>query len=156
VRGVPFRGSFGVAITLHVLTAIFIIGPLAASTATAPRLVRLGPDGLVGLRGAVRAVRYLSLGSIVTAGLGFSLVHKGSFGSVRSLSDTWLTWSLVLWVVAVLVNLAVVAPALERAARDIARHGDGRRHLPTVALGGGLTTLCWIVIVILMMEKPGT
>jgi hypothetical protein len=153
---VPFRGSFGVVITLHVLTAIFIIGPLAATTVTAPRLVRAGRDGLAGLRGAIRAVRYLSLGSIATAGLGFSLVHQGSFGSVRSLSDTWLTWSLILWVVAVAVNLAVVAPALGRAAHAIERRGDGRRHLPAVALGGGLTTLCWVVIVILMMEKPGT
>jgi hypothetical protein len=153
---VPFRGSFGVVITLHVLTAIFIVGPLATSTLTAPKLVRAGRDGLAGLRSATGTVRYLSLGSIVTAGLGFSLVHQGSFGSVRSLSDTWLIWSLILWVVAVLVNLVVVAPTLGRAARDIERHGDGRRHLPAVALGGGLTTLCWVLIVVLMMVKPGT
>jgi len=142
--------------TLHILTAIFIIGPLAATTVTAPRLVRLGRPGLAGLRGALATVRWLSAGSIVTAGLGFSLVHKGSFGSVRSLSDTWLSASIVLWVVAVLVNLGVVAPALNRAARDVEDYGDGRRHLPALVLGGSLTALCWALIVVLMTVKPGT
>jgi hypothetical protein len=151
----PHTGSFGLVLSLHVLSAVFVVGPLGLATVTAPWLLRAGRDALPALRGAVRATRGYSLASVVVAGLGFVILHEGSFGSVRKISDGWILWSIVLWACAVVLGLTVVARGLAAAVEEIEAGRDGRRHLPAVAVGGLATTLCWVTIVVLMVVKPG-
>jgi hypothetical protein len=79
----PYRGSFGVAMALHVLTAVFVIGPLGVATLTAPMLLRakrtgIGADADAGVacnalpavRVAVRSIRWLTLASVSSRGSG--------------------------------------------------------------------------------------
>jgi uncharacterized membrane protein len=151
----PNRGAFGVVLTLHIITAVFVIGPLAVATMTAPRLVRGGQETLAALRGTLRATRSYSVASIVVAGLGFSIVTKGPFGVGRSVTDFWIIASVVLWAVAVLLSFFVVAGSIKRAIGEIEQGRDARRLIGPIAGAGGIASLCWIAIVVLMVVKPG-
>jgi hypothetical protein len=138
-----------------VLTGVFVVGPLGLVTLTAPWLLRSGRAALPFLRAAVRATRGHSLASVVVVALGMVILHEGSFGSVRKITDGWIVWSIGLWGCAVLLGLAVVARGLAAAVAEIEAGDDGRRHLPAVAVGGVATALCWAAIVVLMVVKPG-
>ncbi len=151
----PNRGAFGVVLTLHIITAIFVIGPLAVATMTAPRLVRGGDAALVALRGTLRATRSYSIASIIVVGLGFSIVTKGPYGTGRSVTDSWILYSLVLWAIAALVTFFVVGGSIKRAITEIEQGRDARRLIGPIAGAGGIASLCWIAIVVLMVVKPG-
>jgi hypothetical protein len=165
----PYRGSFGVAMALHVLTAVFVIGPLGVATLTAPMLLRAkctgigadaGAGGVAGsalpaVRVAVRSIRWLTLASVVVAGFGFAILKQGSFGSVREVTDPWVFWSVALWAVALVINLVPLDRTLSRAADTLDAGGDARGLAPVVAAAGVASSMCWVLIVILMVIKPG-
>lgn len=166
VFDMPYRGSFGVAMALHVLTAVFVIGPLGLTTLIAPALLRgkrtgdgggtvAGGGTLPGVRTAVRFIRGLSLASVLVVGLGFVILREGTFGSVRGVTDPWILWSIVLWAVAIIINLVPLDRALSRAVDTVEAGGDVRGLVPVVAVAGVGSSLCWVLIVIMMVVKPG-
>lgn len=149
--------------TLHLLSAIFVIGPLGFATVVAPWLLRrrnlvdeVGRRAVAaGLTGVTWAVRTLSGASLVVAALGFVILHQGTFGSVRSASDPWIFYSIVLWVVAVLINLVPLDQLLLRARSTVGAGGDPRRFVAPLAVAGLASSTCWVVVVVLMTIKPG-
>ncbi|MCM3887275.1 hypothetical protein [Frankia sp. R82] len=151
----PHPGAFGVLLTLHVVLALFLLGPLALVCVTAPVLLRAVPGPLPVLLLATRLVRVLAAASLIIVLTGVGLVHQGSFGSVRSLSDGWLLSSLVLWVVGCACCLGLVAPGMSRAIAEVEAGADVRRRIAGIALGAGTSTLCWLVVAALMVIKPG-
>jgi len=151
----PHPGAFGLLLTLHIALAVFVIGPLTLICAATWPLLRAGAGGLPVLRTARRLVRGLAVASLLIALTGVGMVHEGSFGSVRSLGDAWLAASIALWAVACLACLGVVAPAMSRAITDIGAGGNARRRLVPIAGGALLSTGCWLVILALMVVKPG-
>ncbi|EIV95597.1 membrane protein [Frankia sp. QA3] len=151
----PHPGSFGLLLTLHILLAVFVVGPLTLVCAAVPRLLRVGPGALPMLRLAARLVRGFGLASLLIVVTGAGMVHQGSFGSVRSFSDSWLLGSLVLWVVACGICLAVIAPGLSHAVAEIDAGGDARRRLGSITGGAVLSSACWVMVVALMVVKPG-
>ncbi|SNQ46632.1 putative integral membrane protein [Frankia canadensis] len=151
----PHPGAFGLLLTLHIVLAILVVGPLTLTCAAVPSLLRAGAGSLPALRVATRLVRGFAAASLLITLTGVAMVHEGSFGSVRSLGDTWLAASLVLWAVGCAACLGVVAPGLSRAATDIGAGGDGRGRLVPIAGGALVSTGCWLVIVALMVVKPG-
>ncbi len=164
VFGMPYRGSFGVAMALHVLTGVFVIGPLGLATLTAPMLLRAKRNGgeagtgaaaLPAMRAAIRSIRWLTLASVLVVGLGFALMHQGTFGSVRNVTDPWILWSIALWATAVIINLVPLDRALSRAVDTLEAGHDARGLAPVVAAAGVASSVCWVSIVILMVVKPG-
>ena len=151
----PHSGAFGLFLTLHILSAIFIIGPLGAVTAAAPRLVLLGQPALPKLRVALRITRRYPLATAVVAAFGAVIIREGSFGSVREITDFWLLWSIILWLAAILITLTLVASGLARAISAIEAGGDARRQLPMVTLGSAAAVFCWVAVISLMVVKPG-
>ncbi|WP_261559795.1 DUF2269 domain-containing protein [Frankia tisae] len=151
----PHPGSFGLLLTLHILLAIFVVGPLTLVCASVPSLLRTGPRALPILRLAGRLVRGFAVASLLIVVTGAGMVHQGSFGSVRSFSDSWLLGSLVLWVVACGICLAVIAPSLSHAIAEIDAGGDARRRLGSITGGAVLSSACWVVVIALMVVKPG-
>ena len=63
----------------------------------------------------------------------------------------WVSASYALWLVAVALNLALLAPALKEAIAG----GASDRVARKIGAVGGLSALCWVVIVVLMVYKPG-
>nr|MDT0664075.1 histidine kinase [Micromonospora sp. DSM 115978] len=153
----PYRGSFGLVVTLHVLLAVFVVGPLAFATAFAPWLLlrrrALADDGgrravVAGLVGTTWAVRGLSAIAVLAGGLGFVVLDEGTFGSVRSVSDPWILYSIVLWALAILINLVPLDRLLTRARSAVALGEDPQRlAAPLAVAGAGITVLAvgWLV-----------
>jgi hypothetical protein len=165
----PYRGSFGVAMALHVLTAVFVIGPLGVATLAAPRLLHAarraagarggagegGVASAAGLRMAVRSIRGFTLASVLVVAFGFALVNQGAFGSVRSVGDPWILMSIVVWTLAVVVNVVFLDAGLRRALGVLEGGGDVARFAPVVEAAAVLSAACWVTIVVLMVVKPG-
>jgi hypothetical protein len=159
----PYRGSFGLVLTLHVLSAVFVVGPLGVATVVAPWLLRrprLADNAerrvvAAGLTGTTWSVRLLSAASVVVAALGFVILHKGSFGSVRTLSDPWILYSVVLWAVAIIINLGPLDRLLARARSAVDAGRDPRALVMPLAVAGVVSSACWICVVALMVVKPG-
>ena len=150
---VRYTGSYAVVLALHLLTVVFLIGPLAVTVVTAPRLVRAGD--VAGLGAAIRTTRLFTIASVVTVALGSALLGLGTVGDQWKPSQAWVSASYALWLVAVALNLALVLPGLRGAVAAAGRGEPTAGFGGKVAIGGGLAMLCWLAIVVLMVSKPG-
>lgn len=131
-------------LVVHVVLAIFVIGPLVAAANQAARALR-ADDGR-GLALVSRTVTVYGWGSLLVAVFGFGLVRDDV-----SLSDGWLLASVILFLVAAVLVLALLAPMLRRA---VATGGDTAALAPRAAMVGGLASLCYVVIAVLMVWRP--
>ena len=137
-------------LALHLLFAIFAIGPLVGAATTAARGVRTSDGPAVA--GAARTVRIYGYVSILVPVFGMGLVRPKWDAKF---SYPWVWVSALLYLVALALTLAVLAPALAKASKAI---GDGSATRPLVArvgAAGGLIGLLFAVIVFLMVFKPG-
>lgn len=148
---------------LHVVGAVFVVGPMAVLPMSALRAARSG-DGhhVAALARSTAVFSYLSLIVFV---LGFALVGLADEEYELSITTPWVLASIVLYLVAVAVSLFVVVPALRRAARDgdagAAATGDGGASgaaavagRAAITAGSGTVAVLLVVVVILMVWKP--
>src|SRR5918993_1128786 len=100
-------------LTLHVVAAVFLIGPLAIAPMTGLRGIRKQEAGTV--RDAARLTMLYGLLSLIVFGLGVAVVptrpERYTFGTA------WIVISMTLYIIAVLATLLVVAPSLGQAAK---------------------------------------
>ncbi|MBE7189827.1 hypothetical protein, partial [Jatrophihabitans endophyticus] len=113
---------FKILLALHLLFAVFAVGPLVHAAATASRGIRTG-DGAATASSA-RLLRIYGIASALVVILGFALMsadlpYSGG-GKAGEFGDTWIWLSLVLWVVAVALVLAFLVPTLQKATTAIA------------------------------------
>lgn len=136
-------------LTVHVVLAIFLIGPLVSAANQAPRALRDGDAGA--LRLLARTVTVYGWASIAVAVIGFGLVQR-RYGN--EFTDAWLIVSILLSVVATLLVVLLLAPLLRGAAA--AAGGGSTAHLAgRVGALAGAGSLCYLVIAILMVWQPG-
>ncbi|MGY1642539.1 DUF2269 family protein [Geodermatophilus sp. SYSU D00703] len=134
---------------LHVVTAVFLIGPMALLPHTALRAVRAGNAGVVEL--LTRSTRVFTWASLAVAVFGFGV--SGVEGI--PLSRTWLWLSVVLYLLALVLSLVLVVPALSRAAAGLRRGDSSAKALyGRIAAGGGIVTLLLLAVAVLMAWKP--
>ena len=148
---------FKLFLFLHLLAAIFAVGPLVGAATTASRALRT-PDADAA-RSAARTVRVYSYVSVIVVVLGMGLMSaKAPWDEsehVAEIGDTWIWLSLLLWVAAMAVSLGLLVRSLTTAATEI---GEGRgvgRLTARVAAGGGVVGLLYAAIVLLMVYQPG-
>ncbi|UQX89452.1 hypothetical protein M6D93_05455 [Jatrophihabitans telluris] len=137
--------------TLHIVFAIFAIGPLVHAATTAARGIKAADANAVA--SSARTVKIYGYLSVVVAILGVGLVqprYDHSFG------DTWVWTALVLWFVASGLVFSLILPNLQGAATAL-RNGSSAANLAgRVAAGGGIVALLYVAIVVLMVYKPGS
>jgi uncharacterized membrane protein len=131
-------------LVVHVVLAIFLIGPLVAAANQVARSLRGGSGDT--LRLLSRSVTVYGWASLLVAVFGFGLV-RDEF----SFSDGWLIASIVLFVVASVLVLGLLAPILRRAAAG----RDNAAQAPRAAAVAGVASLCYVAIAVLMVWKPG-
>jgi uncharacterized membrane protein len=151
---------------LHILLAVFAIGPLAHAATTASRGVRQGDRHAIAA--STRMVRIYSYASLLVVVFGMALVQSRYN---HSFSDTWIWLSLVLYVISLAILFAVLLPGLERAAGSlegsskpaVADEADPAPNgavdsavTARIAAAGGAVGLIFAVIVVLMVYKPGS
>lgn len=136
---------------LHVVTAVFLVGPMAVLPMTALRSLRAGHADQVAL--LARSTVVYSIGSVVVALLGFALLGMTGDSHGTSVSTPWVLWSVIAYLVALGLTLFVVAPAM-RTAADAIRAGTAPTSYGKVAAPSGVASLLLIVVVVLMVWKP--
>jgi uncharacterized membrane protein len=123
-------------VVLHVVFAVFIVGPMAILPMTGLRALRSGQGEQVATLATSTYV--LTACSMVVALLGFAAVGLAPDAWDLSVTTPWVLASIILYVVAALLNLLVVVPAMRMAAADLAAltaTGDGAGSL--LATEGG-------------------
>jgi hypothetical protein len=148
-----YTGAYAVVLVLHLLTALFVVGPLAVAAVTSPRLARAGQ--VDALRGAARTTRLYALASLVVVLLGTAMIGLGDTGEAWEMSQLWVSASYALWIVAVGLTLGLVVPAQGQAVTALEEGRDAGGAAGRMAAGGGLAMLAWALIVVLMVTKPG-
>ena len=134
---------------LHVVTAVFIVGPMAILPMTAMRAARARNGAQV--LALAKATSTFSLLSLVVLLLGFAVLGMSDPKEHWSLVSGWIVWSIILYVVALAVNLFVTVPAMKRAAAGVTASTDG---YGAIAGGSGTASLLLVAVVVLMVWKP--
>ena len=141
-------------LSLHLIAAVFFIGPIAAAGPATARATRAGDVGAV--ESSARMMRIYGYGSLLVALFGLGLVQKkwhAEFG------DTWVWLSLVLFVVALGLVIGVAVPAPGAAGRGSSNGGAADRvksALGKVMGASSLASVAYVVIIVLMVVKPGS
>lgn len=173
-------------LVLHLLTAIFAVGPLVHAVTTASRGLRTADASAVA--SSARMAKIYAIASVLVVIFGFGLMSQKRRGKeLGSFGDTWIWLSVLLWVIGVALTLAVVVPSLERAAETLVAasgsgSGGGSSGAPSgesgdeplgesrvetvsasvssytarVAASGGVVGIIFVVIVVLMVYRPGS
>jgi uncharacterized membrane protein len=137
-------------ISLHVLFAIFAIGPLVGAATTAARGVKAG-DG-VAVASSARTVRIYGYASLAVAVLGFGLVQPKWH---NKFTYPWVWISVLLYVAAVLLTLVLLVPSLRKAGESITAGTGAQAFVGRVGAAGGVVAILFAVIVFLMVYQPG-
>lgn len=137
-------------LALHVIAAVFLLGPVAAAGPSSARAVHAHDAG--GIRIAQRTLRIYGWASLAVLVLGLSLVRRQwdvAFG------DTWVWVSIALFVVATAMVVGLALPAQQDALSDLDTGADPTRHLGKIMGGIGVASLAYVAIAVLMIYKPG-
>ena len=146
---------------LHVMSAVFIVGPMAILPMTGMRAVRAGQGSQVAVLAKSTAVfTWLSL---LVVFFGFGVMGLSSAKDHFSMTTPWILSSAVLYLAAFGLSLFLVVPAMRSAAARLqdssaiaGSAGDApkSKEYSRIALGSGLASLLLVVVVVLMVWKP--
>jgi len=139
---------------LHLLFAIFAIGPLVHAATTAARGVRQRDAKATAY--TARMARIYAYVSVLVVVFGFGLMASKQDGQqVAKVSETWIWLSALLWLIAVALALAVVVPTLDKATALISKQESPASLTGRVAAAGSVVGIVFTVIVFLMVYQPG-
>jgi hypothetical protein len=147
---------FKIVLALHLLTAVFAIGPLVHAATTASRGIRTADA--VATASSARMLKIYSYVSVVVVILGFALMSSKSdytHKTVAKFSETWIWLSVLLWALAVALVLLVLVPGLQKATERIGRSEPVASLTGRIAAAGGIVGLIFAGIVFLMVYQPG-
>ena len=149
---------FKLMLFLHLVTAIFLVGPLVHFATTAARGLR--ENDAAATASSARGAKIYANVSILVLVFGFGLMSMDSPWNegekVASIGEPFIWLSTLLALVAVGLVLAVLVPTLEKATTAIG-NGEAVGQLKgKVAASGGIVGLIFLVIVWLMVYKPGS
>ncbi|HEY2273685.1 MAG TPA: hypothetical protein VGH30_12980 [Jatrophihabitantaceae bacterium] len=146
---------FKLFLALHLLFAVFAIGPLVHAATTAGRAVRQGDAAAAA--SSARMLRIYSYASVLVVVLGFAVLGMKFHGQkVGDFSDLWVWLSLVLWAAGVAIVLALLVPALAKVGSLLGSGQSASSMTARVAAGGGIVGVIFAVIVFLMVYRPGS
>ncbi|MDT4935369.1 MAG: hypothetical protein QOK11_3261 [Pseudonocardiales bacterium] len=143
-----------ILLALHLLFAIFAVGPLVHVVTTAGRGIRQGDA--TATASSARLARSYAYASVLVVIIGFGLMSAKENGQkVAEFSQTWIWVSALLWLAAVAIALAVIVPTLDKATAAIVKQESVVALTARVAAAGGVVGVIFAVIVFLMVYKPG-
>lgn len=145
-----------VFVVLHVVSGVFLVGPMAILPMVGLRTLRAGDAGAV--QATAKSVRLFTLLSLIVVVLGFGALGMSDPKDHASFSSTWVWLSLVAYVVAMVINLVVVVPAIRRSGEALvaggATAGEKAPGYSRISAGSGVSALLLVLIVVLMVAKP--
>lgn len=149
---------FKILLALHLLAAIFAVGPLVHATTTAARGLRTADANATA--SSARTATIYSYASVLVVLFGFGLMSsKAPWNpdqNVATFGDPYIWISALLWLVAVGLTLGLLVPALEQATERISAGAPVDDLKAKVAAPGGIVGLVFAAIIFLMVYKPGS
>lgn len=140
----------------HVLTAVFIIGPMAILPMTSMQALRAGHGTHV--TALARSTAAASWASLVVALLGFGVLGMSDPQYDLSVRTPWVLISVILYVGALALSLLAVVPVLRRAGEHLTTQAGSlasvSHHYSRVAASSGLVSVLLVSVVVLMVWKP--
>ena len=106
---------------LHVVAAVFIIGPLAILPMSAMRAVRAGQGPAVAT--LARSTRIFGLASLLVVVFGFGVMATEDPKYQVEITTSWIWISIVAYLIALGITLFAVVPAMRSAASTLAAGG---------------------------------
>jgi uncharacterized membrane protein len=138
---------------LHLLGAVFIIGPMAILPMVGLSALRKGSFSMV--LNIARTTRWLTYLSLAVAIAGFGLIPMADPADHLSVTTPWILASIVVYLIAFLLSATVVVPQLFRAAKVAApTGGEGTTRYPALAMSSGITAILLVLVVVLMVWRP--
>jgi uncharacterized membrane protein len=159
-----------VFVVLHVVSGVFLVGPMAILPMAGMRALRAREASTAA--STARSVRLYTWLSLIVVLFGFGALGMSDPKYHTSIASTWIWLSLVAYVVAMVINLGLVVPALQRAAVELsgaaavpagapasdpaaAPAGAGKvAGYARVSAGSGISALLLVLVVVLMVVKP--
>jgi hypothetical protein len=152
-----------VLLSVHVVAAIVLIGPMTAAASLFPRYARAALGDLPGRRGpadVARALHRISWGYAVPA-LVVPVFGVATAGRMGALDEAWLWVSMALTLAAAVLLTTVIVPGQGRVLAEL--DGDDAMAqrgtlavLPRLGTATSLFALTWTAVVILMIVRPGS
>lgn len=146
---------YTVMVTFHVLTTVFLVGPMAILPMNGLRALRAGNAAWA--RRSARSTLIFSIGSLLALFFGFAVQGMSPWKTPPSLGDSWIFLSIIFYFVALAISLVAIVPALRSAAERLTENPDGMvrpNDYRRIAFASGLATLLLMTVVILMVVKP--
>lgn len=140
-------------VALHVIGAVFIIGPLAILPMTGLRAIREGNTSTV--RGLARAVMVCGWLTLVVSALGVAGYYAADASLRAHLGLAWLIWSTVLTLIGIVLTLAVIVPHMSAAARGFEAGDTAAKdlHYRVIAAVSGIVSILFLVVAVLMVVR---
>ena len=139
----------------HLVLVVFTVGPLMHVAKTASRGVRHG-DG-VATAAAARSLRIYAYVSVLVVVAGFGLMSQKEDGvKIAEFSDTWIWLSLLLWLAAMAVVLGEIVPTLTKVTKLIEAEDSVVSYTVRTIVAGSVVAVIFLVIIVLMVYKPGS
>lgn len=146
---------------LHVVTAVFLIGPLAILPMSAMRALRAGQGPAVAA--LAKSTQIFGWASLAVVVFGFGVMGTTDAKYDIGITTSWIWISIVLYLIALGITLFALVPAMRSAAAALgtgaaggsqaaasAESADYRR----IAMLSGIASLLLVVVVVLMVAKP--
>lgn len=141
---------------LHVVAAVFIVGPMAMLPMTAMRAIRSGNGAQVAT--LAKSTNLFSLLSLLVVVFGFGTMSLADKKYDLSVATPWILWSIILYAIALALILFLVVPTMRRAADAVHETAGGAPEVPSrypaIAAGSGVASLLLVAVVVLMVWKP--
>jgi uncharacterized membrane protein len=143
---------------IHVVGAVFIIGPMVGLPMVALRSIRTGQTGSLG--SLLKSANLFTWLSLVVVVFGFGAMAMSDHD--LSIFTPWILYSIIAYMIAAGLNHVFVIPALRRADESTsAAVAAGGAELttrsaayPRIAALSGVVSLLLVFIVVMMVWKP--
>jgi hypothetical protein len=154
-----------VLLSLHVVLAIVLIGPMTVAVSLFPRYARTAVGGADGpsketadRSAAVATVLHRTSRAYAVLGLSVPVAGVALAGRMGVLGDTWVLVSLAVTVGAAALLAAVVLPDQQHAMTVLHAQGpvEATRRTGPRVWAPGVFALMWVVVVVLMVARPGS
>lgn len=140
-----------VLLTAHILIALMTLGWLITTELVAPVAIRRGDLPVLRFIGSIAPKLGPAAGVVFL--LGIWLVLRAEDGI--EFKDKWVSWSMLLFIVAMMNGSAFIGKTMRAAGQKIAGGQDAAAEASRVTLLAGINLVLLTTIVYLMVAKPG-
>ncbi|GAA2468083.1 hypothetical protein [Streptomyces macrosporus] len=145
-------------LSVHVLAAILVVGPIAVAASLFPRYARQSASGGGGTgdrdAGAAALLHRICRGYAVV-GVTVPVFGIATGARLGVLTDAWLLVSLVLTALAAAVLVLAIVPG-QRRMLEPAGHEGARSAAARLSMLTGVFNILWAIVVVLMIVRPGS